>query len=160
MTSNLGTSGVTRQALGFRRGDEDVEGERLKLRASIESSLKSTFRPEFINRIDDVVIFDPLTQEQIETIVTILVDEVSERLAERGVTAEMTSAAREWLAREGFDPVFGARPLRRAIQRYVENPLSKSILAGEFFEGSHIIVDVDDQGLSFSSMGSLVAAQA
>lgn len=159
MTSNLGTTGMTRQALGFRRGDEDVEGERLKLRASIESSLKGAFRPEFINRIDDVVIFDPLTMEQIQTIVTILVDEVSERLAERGVTAEMTSAAKEWLAREGFNPVFGARPLRRAIQRYVENPLSKSILAGEFLEGSRIIVDVNDQGLSFSSMGSLVTAQ-
>ena len=160
MTSNVGTTELGRPALGFRRGEGDVEAERQKLRTSIEEALKKTFRPEFLNRIDEVVIFDPLTQDQIEEIVGLMMGEVSKRLAERGVTAELTSAAREWLAKEGFDPVFGARPLRRALQRYVENPLSKGILAGEFPEGSHVVVDGGEQGLAFSKAKAPVGVEA
>ena len=160
MTSNLGTAEVGRPAMGFRRGEGDMEAERQKFRASIEEALKKAFRPEFLNRIDEVVIFDPLTQEQIEEIVGLMMDEVGKRLEERGVTAELTPAARQWLAKEGFDPVFGARPLRRAVQRYVENPLSKAILAGEFPEGSHIVVDADKDGLTFRKVEAPVEATA
>ena len=148
MTSNLGTAELGRQTLGFRRG-QDSESERQKLRDSVEEALKKTFRPEFLNRVDETIIFDPLTQDQIEQIVDLMMGEVVKRLAERGVTAELTPAAREWLAGEGFDPTFGARPLRRALQRYVENPMSKAILAGEFPEGTHVVVDTGPDGLTF-----------
>ena len=149
MTSNLGTQEAGRPALGFRRGEGDVEAERRKQRDVIEEALKKTFRPEFLNRIDETVIFDPLSHDQIEAIVSLMMAEVSKRLEERGVTAELTPAACQWLAEEGFDPVFGARPLRRALRRFIENPLSKGILAGDFPEGSHIMVGADEQGLTF-----------
>ncbi|MSQ21972.1 MAG: AAA family ATPase [Dehalococcoidia bacterium] len=148
MTSNLGTVELGRQAIGFRTG-QDTESDREKLRGSVEDALKRAFRPEFLNRIDEIVIFDPLTQEQIERIVGLMMGEVSKRLAERGVTAELTPAARVWLAKEGFDPTFGARPLRRAMQRHVENPLSKAILAGEFKDGDRVVVDAGPEGLAF-----------
>ncbi len=159
MTSNLGTAELGRQAIGFRRG-QDTESERDKLRASVEDALKQAFRPEFLNRIDEIIIFDPLNQEQIERIVDLMMGEVAKRLAERGVTAELTQDAREWLSREGFDPTFGARPLRRALQRYVENPLSKAILSNEFAPGTHAIVDVNADGLTYSKSEERVGVEA
>ena len=159
MTSNLGTTELGRQAMGFRRG-QDSESERQKLRDSVEEALKRAFRPEFLNRIDEIVIFDPLSQEQIEEIVGLMMAEVTKRLAERGVTAELTPAAREWLSREGFDPTFGARPLRRVVQRHVENPLSKAILAGDFPEGSHVVVDAGPEGLTFRKAEERVKVEA
>jgi ATP-dependent Clp protease ATP-binding subunit ClpC len=159
MTSNLGTTELGRETIGFRRG-VDTQSDRDKLRDSVEVALKQAFRPEFLNRIDEIVIFDPLTQEQIQTIVGLMMDEVGKRLEERGVTAKLTAEARAWLAREGFDPTFGARPLRRAIQRYVENPLSKEILTGNFQEGDHVVVDVGPDGLAFRTAKEKVAAKA
>ena len=151
MTSNLGTSEFGQgQGIGFRRG-ADRESERERIRQAIEGALKQTFRPEFLNRLDDTVIFDPLTREQISQIVGLLLKQVENRLEEQQISIELTEAAREWLAHEGFDPVFGARPLRRAIQRYVENALSNRILAGEVQRGAHVLVDVaaDGKGLTF-----------
>ena len=159
MTSNLGTAELGRQAIGFHRG-QDTESERQKLRNSVEEALKKAFRPEFLNRLDEIVIFDPLTQEQIEQIVGLMMAEVEKRLEEQGVTAELTPAASAWLAREGFDPTFGARPLRRAVQRYVENALSKAILSGEFKEGDRIVVDTSDQGLTFRKAKEKVPMKA
>ena len=148
MTSNLGTSEFGQgQGMGFRRGaDRDTERERV--RQAIEGALKQTFRPEFLNRLDETVIFDPLTRDQIAQIVGMLLKQVERRLDEQRITLELTEAARDWLAREGFDPVFGARPLRRAIQRYVENALSNRILAGDVRHGAHVLVDVADDGKS------------
>ncbi|MBI4310731.1 MAG: AAA family ATPase, partial [Chloroflexi bacterium] len=151
MTSNLGTSEFGRpQAIGFRR-EAEIAAERERLHAAIEEALKKAFRPEFLNRIDEVVIFDPLTQEHIGQIVGLLTAQVGKRLAERGIAIELTPAATAWLAKEGFDPVYGARPLRRAIQRTLENPLSSRILAGEFKEGDRVLADVaeDGKGLAF-----------
>ncbi|MEX0763384.1 MAG: AAA family ATPase [Dehalococcoidia bacterium] len=146
MTSNLGSEGISREAIGFKRSDSsDTE----RLRSSVEDALKRTFRPEFLNRIDDVIIFDPLTQDDITRIVDKLMREVDERVAEMGVHIVLTDAAREFLAREGFDRIYGARPLRRAIQRHVENPLARRILAGEFNEGDQIVVDAGPDGLKF-----------
>jgi ATP-dependent Clp protease ATP-binding subunit ClpC len=159
MTSNLGTSELGRETIGFRRG-VDTQSDRDKLRDSVEEALKQAFRPEFLNRLDEIVIFDPLTQEQIQTIVGLMMADVAKRLEERGVTAELTDDARVWLAKEGFDPTFGARPLRRAIQRFVENPLSKEILAGNFQEGDHVVVDVGPDGLAFRTAKEKVAAEA
>ncbi len=158
MTSNLGTAELGRQAIGFRRG-QDTESERQQLRNSVEEALKKAFRPEFLNRLDEIVIFDPLTQEQIQEIVGLMMAEVEKRLEEQGVRAELTPAARSWLAKEGFDPTFGARPLRRAVQRYVENALSKHILSGDFKEGDRIVVDATDEELTFRKAEEKVAVQ-
>ena len=118
--------------------------------------MEKTFRPEFLNRIDEIIIFDPLTDLQIRQIVDLMVKEVGTLLAEHEVAISLTDSAKDWLAKEGFDPVFGARPLRRAIQRHVENPLSKRILSGEFTPGDLIIVDAAADGLPFEKASSPV----
>ena len=151
MTSNLGTGEVGKPAFGFRRDGKDIIDEQ-RLRDSVQDALKRTFRPEFLNRVDEIIIFDPLTQEQIEQIVGLMAIEVQKRLADRDITFELTAKARQWLAKEGFDPAFGARPLRRAVQRYLENPLSKAILSGDFQAGDNVLVDEGPEGLSFSKV--------
>ncbi len=150
MTSNLGTGDLQRQPFGFRTDPKDRGMDEQQLRSSVNDALKRAFRPEFLNRIDETIIFNPLTQEQIIQIVELMVREVGHRLEERGITFELTPEASRWLAQEGFDPVYGARPLRRAIQRFLENPLSKGILSGEFQEGDHLVVNADGSGLSLS----------
>ena len=155
MTSNLGTGEVGRQPFGFRKDGRDVVDEH-RLRDSVQEALKRAFRPEFLNRIDEIIIFDPLTQDQIESIVGLMAAEVQKRLADREITFELTPDARQWLSKEGFDPTFGARPLRRAVQRYLETPVSKAILAGEFQPGDHILVDSGPEGLTFRNRGSKV----
>jgi ATP-dependent Clp protease ATP-binding subunit ClpC len=159
MTSNLGTGELQRQPFGFRTDGRDGGMDEERLQTSVNDALKRAFRPEFLNRIDEIIIFRPLTREQIIQIVGLMVKEVQERLQERSITFELTPAASEWLAREGFDPVFGARPLRRAIQRHLENPLSKGILAGDFREGDHVIVDSSDSGLALTK-AAMVAQPA
>ena len=117
----------------------------------MEGALKRTFRPEFLNRLDDVVVFEPLTQGEIARIADLMLEEVRERLDERQVGFSVTEAAREHLASGGYDPEFGARPLRRTIERLVENPLARRVLAGEFEAGDLVVVDLDDEGeLRFS----------
>ena len=149
MTSNLGTGELGRQPFGFRRDGENlIDAQRL--RDSVQDALKRAFRPEFLNRIDDIIVFNPLTQGQIDQIVGLMTAEVERRVADRGITFELTREARHWLAREGFDPTFGARPLRRAVQRHLETPLSKAVLAGEFQAGDQVLVDSGPQGLTFS----------
>ncbi len=157
MTSNLGTSEFARPAVGFLR-DIGPRDDAVRLRSSVEEALKKTFRPEFLNRIDEIIIFDPLTPEQIKQIVDLQVKDVQRRLDERGITLVLTDAAREWLARVGYDSVFGARPLRRAVQRYIENALSRRVLAGEFTAGDQVIVDVEGDSLKFEKARSAVGA--
>ena len=157
MTSNLGTSELGRQPFGFRRDGGRVVDEQ-RLRDSVQDALKRTFRPEFLNRIDEIIIFNSLTQEQIEQIVGLMAAEVQKRLADRDITFELTPEVRQWFAKEGFDPTFGARPLRRAIQRHLENPLSKGILTGEFQPGDHVLVDSGPQGPTFSKAPVATAA--
>ncbi len=111
----------------------------------IEKALKSTFRPEFLNRIDEIITFSHLTLEQMREIVDLQMKEVQERLQEHGLNVELTEAGRNWLADVGYDTTFGARPLRRALQKYVESPLSVSVLSGEFASGDKILVDVDPE---------------
>ena len=157
MTSNLGTGVEGRDAVGFLREPESDDASRR--RAAIEEALKRAFRPEFLNRIDETIVFDPLTEDDTRKIVDIIVTEVSRRLADHGVTIDLTDEARDWLASEGFDRVYGARPLRRVVQRSVENPLSRLILGGEFVSGDHILADMDDDGgLSFKKVAEPVLA--
>ena len=154
MTSNVGTQALQRQAIGFHRGETQTLDDQKRLRASVNEALRQTFRPEFLNRIDEIIIFSPLTAEQIRKIVDFMMREVQKRLAERKITVELTEAAKDWLAKEGFDPNYGARPLRRTVQRYVENPLSKRILAGEFQEGDTVLVDAGPDGPFFIKKGA------
>jgi ATP-dependent Clp protease ATP-binding subunit ClpC len=150
MTSNVGTQfGAKGGTIGFHRdGDEGTLDDR-KLRTDIEDTLKRTFRPEFLNRIDEIIIFHTLTREHVKKIVDLQMEEIADRLAEHGITITLTDAAREWLANEGYDPQFGARPLRRTLQKRVESPMSVKLLRGEFKAGDTVLVDVDQEGLSF-----------
>ena len=149
MTSNLGTEFVLRGGtLGFAQHRTDNNEER-ESHDKISKALKSTFRPEFLNRIDDIIIFSPLSQEQMVNIVDLQMVEVCERLGEHGIFVNLTEAARQWLAKEGYDAAFGARPLRRALQKFVESPLSIRILRGDFIEGDKILVDVDENEIVF-----------
>jgi ATP-dependent Clp protease ATP-binding subunit ClpB len=114
-----------------------------------EEAMRETFRPEFLNRIDEIVEFEPLTREQIGEIVELQLARLRDRLAERGLSLELTDAAKEHLAEAGWDPTYGARPLKRAIQRLVENPLALRLLEGDFAEGDTVRVDVGDGELVF-----------
>jgi ATP-dependent Clp protease ATP-binding subunit ClpC len=120
------------------------------MKERVLGEMKKTFRPEFINRIDEIIVFHQLTEEQLRQIVDLLVKDLQERLADRKLSIELSDEAKSWLAKEGYDPVFGARPLRRAIERYVENPLSAKILSGELNEGDTVKVDLGKEGLTFS----------
>jgi len=113
--------------------------------------VQKEFRPEFLNRIDELVVFHPLAREQIREIARIQTEHLRARLRERDLELEITDAALDKLAAAGFDPVYGARPLKRAIQAMVENPLAQKILKGEFLPGARIRVDADTDGLSFHS---------
>jgi ATP-dependent Clp protease ATP-binding subunit ClpB len=117
----------------------------------VRLQLREHFRPEVLNRVDEIIVFRPLDESQLREIVGLLVDAVQRRLVESQLTLEVTDAALALLAREGYDPVYGARPLRRAIQRELENPLAKRILGGEFGPGDTIHVDASPDGeLSFT----------
>ncbi len=147
MTSNLGTRYVQRGGpLGFRvgeRGDPDALRN-----AEVEEDLKRTFRPEFLNRVDEVIVFRALTREDLLQIVELQVARLAERVCEAGLSVELTPAARAWLAERGYDPQFGARPLKRVIRRHIETPLSRRLLAGEFRQGDRVLVDVEGDGLT------------
>jgi ATP-dependent Clp protease ATP-binding subunit ClpC len=149
MTSNVGTSFVRSSgALGFagaRSSNEEEDHKR------IEDALKNTFRPEFINRIDEIIIFEPLSEADVVEIVKLQMKEVQARLTEHGgLSIQLTEAAQRWLATQGYDEDFGARPLKRALQRYVESPMSVRLLRGEFSAGDHISIDEKDNELTFS----------
>ena len=117
----------------------------------MDAALKRAFRPEFLNRNDDTIMFHPLSVDHIVQIVALMVGDVQERLKERNITSELTREAELWLAKEGFDPVCGARPLRRAIQRQLENPLARMGLSGEVKEGAHVLVGAGPAGLALST---------
>jgi ATP-dependent Clp protease ATP-binding subunit ClpC len=144
MTSNLGTEYVRHAGtLGFLQKDDTDEDR--EAHDKIEKALKSTFRPEFINRIDEIIMFSALSKEEMERIVDLQMKEIRSRLEEHGLKVELTPAARNWLAGEGYDQALGARPLKRALQKYVESPLSISLLSGEYGEGDTVTVDLDPE---------------
>ncbi|KPK24720.1 MAG: Clp protease [Dehalococcoidia bacterium SG8_51_3] len=148
MTSNLGSKEFQRGGIGFLRKEE---GDEEKMRTDMQGALKEHLLPELRNRIDDVIIFHPLTKEHLKSIVELLIREVEKRLSERSVELEVNDEAKTWLVQKGYDPVFGARPLRRAIQKYVESPISTKILQGEFKEGDTIAVSLKEDNLSFAA---------
>ena len=153
MTSNLGTEQFQRPPLGFVPSAKPSQSEKQRQKADVEKALRAAFRPELLNRIDEIIVFDPLTEEDLKRIVELMLEEVRERLADRQVGLELTEAAKAALVQEGFDPVFGARPLRRTIERRVADPLSKRILGGEFAEGDTALVDRVDGEYTFEKQG-------
>jgi ATP-dependent Clp protease ATP-binding subunit ClpC len=160
MTSNLGSQEFRRQAIGFAISQaKQNKSEEQQLKATIDVELKKAFRPEFLNRIDDTIIFQPLTEEHLKKIVDLLISEVQKRLADRNIKLELGDEAKAWLLKKGYEPAYGARPLRRAIERYVENPLSSRILQGEIKDGDTVVVGVDGDVLSFSTKKKVKAAK-
>ncbi|MCM8793665.1 MAG: ATP-dependent Clp protease ATP-binding subunit, partial [Candidatus Omnitrophica bacterium] len=152
MTSNIGAEFWRKQAtLGFRSEKEGVDYETIKTKLMEE--VKRTFKPEFLNRIDDIIVFRPLTRENLQKIVELEINEVRKRMSEQGYFIELTSEAKEFLIDKGFDPVLGARPLRRTIQRYVEDPLAEEIIAGKFKVGDTIKIVFQENHLEFEIAG-------
>jgi ATP-dependent Clp protease ATP-binding subunit ClpB len=149
MTSNLGSQVIQELA-----GEANYE----RMKAAVMENVSQHFRPEFINRIDDIVVFHPLGREQIRRIVDIQLGYLRRRLKERDIDLVLDDAARDRLGEAGFDPVYGARPLKRAIQQQVENPLAQRILRGEFGPGDTVDISVADGGLLFGKGPSAAAA--
>src|SRR5438874_1108735 len=153
MTSNVGARDMVKgKALGFSQPDMRATFD--KMAEKVKEEINKTFNPEFLNRLDDVIVFHPLTREHIAQIVTILLKEVQRRLGEEELTLRLTPAASDFLVERGYDEHFGARPLKRAIQKYVEDPLSEKILVGEFARGEEIEVDAapDKERLAFRAL--------
>ena len=153
MTSNVGSATLIEAA---ERGTDAFD----KAADEVRAQLRDIFRPEFLNRVDEIIVFKPLGEEQLREIVGLLLDNVRRRLAESRLALEVTDAARTFIAREGYDPIYGARPLRRAIQRLIENPLAKRILAGDFPPGSTVRVDLTGDELVFEARRSGRPAEA
>jgi len=155
MTSNVGAREIgERTSIGFGLGERDNRGRQTErqyesMRNRVMEELKRAFRPEFLNRIDDVIVFHPLTPEQINQIVELMMAQVNRQLAAQGMRIDSSQAAKDFLAGEGWDPNYGARPLRRAVQRLVEDPLAEEVLLGRFSAGDAIYIDVEDGKIIF-----------
>jgi len=149
MTSNVGAHLLRQEkAVGFRT--EETEENYQNMRDQVMGELKRTFRPEFLNRIDDVIVFHALEREHINQIVNLMLDELRTRLQDFDLTISVTAAAQDYLAEKGFDPTYGARPLRRAIQHLIEDEVSEELLKGTFAAGDKILVDLAEDKLTFS----------
>jgi len=154
MTSNLGTANLHKASVGFGKSGEAATYEKMKER--VQDELKRHFRPEFLNRVDDVIVFHELSVEEVTEIVDLLIKRVEAQLESQGLGLELAPDAKRLLATEGYDPELGARPLRRAIQRLVEDPLSEKILWKEFHAGETVVVDAVDDEIVFRSVERVV----
>ncbi|MAC57577.1 MAG: ATP-dependent chaperone ClpB, partial [Novosphingobium sp.] len=141
LTSNLGS-----QYLSNLEEGQDVES----VEPQVMDVVKAHFRPEFLNRLDEIVLFHRLGQEHMGPIVEIQIERVQKLLKDRKIVLELTDAAKRWLGRVGYDPVYGARPLKRAVQRYLQDPLAEKLLAGEVPDGSTVKIDDGDGALTFA----------
>ncbi|HHY42413.1 MAG TPA: ATP-dependent Clp protease ATP-binding subunit [Thermoanaerobacterales bacterium] len=151
MTSNVGANLIQKtKVLGFEPVKDEAKDYN-EMKDRVLEELKRTFRPEFLNRIDEIIVFHSLNEEHIRAIVTLMLNEVNNRLTEKGVSIEVSDAAKDLLAKEGFDPMFGARPLRRVIQKRIEDRLSEEILKGNISTGNVVVVDVKDDELTFTN---------
>ncbi|MFA5309383.1 MAG: AAA family ATPase [Dehalococcoidales bacterium] len=168
MTSNAGVDIIKRESqLGFATSRDKATAQKQgyeDMKKKVTAEIQKAFRPEFLNRLDDIIVFHELSEEQLRSIVDLMIKDLESRLAERQIGLELTDKAKAWLSKEGYDPVYGARPLRRVIEREVENPLSGKILRAELNEGDTVKVNVDKEGkLTFKNKASArakVAAEA
>ncbi|GAB1539478.1 hypothetical protein NUACC21_21450 [Scytonema sp. NUACC21] len=132
--------------LGFQFADDAAEASYNRIRSLVNEELKSFFRPEFLNRLDEIIVFTQLKKDEIKQIADIMLREVASRLTEKGINLEVSDRFKERVIQEGYDPSYGARPLRRAIMRLLEDSLAEAMLSGAIAEGDTAIVDVDDDG--------------
>ncbi|HOM42990.1 MAG TPA: AAA family ATPase, partial [Bacillota bacterium] len=150
MTSNVGVSTIRKQAvLGFATSSNEREDAYEKMKENVLEELKKTFRPEFLNRVDEIIVFHQLQEEHIRKIVDLMLKSLLVRIKEMNINVEVTDKARAFLAEKGYDQAYGARPLRRAIQKMVEDQLSEEMLKGKIKPGSEVLVDVEDDKLIF-----------
>ena len=147
MTTNLGARDISKAVSTGFSVDADTSTSYVHMKAKVNEELKQHFRPEFLNRVDDVVVFPQLSRDEIKEIVDLMIGRLNSRLADKRMTLELTEAAKQLLAEKGYDPVLGARPLRRAIQRDIEDILSEKILFAELQEGDHVVVDAEGEGI-------------
>ncbi|MBO7213500.1 MAG: AAA family ATPase, partial [Rikenellaceae bacterium] len=150
MTSNLGSSMIIENFENIDDANRNVVIE--KTRNQLFELLKQTIRPEFLNRVDEIVMFTPLTRDEVRDIVKLQIGSVAKMLAQNGVKLNVSERAVDWLAEEGFDPMFGARPVKRTLQRNLVNELSRRILAGQIDSDSIIQIDADSDGLIFKNV--------
>jgi ATP-dependent Clp protease ATP-binding subunit ClpC len=156
MTSNAGTEHLQGGGIGFSAGTKGTKQVDLRdARKKVDEALRQTFRPEFLNRIDDIILFHALSMEDLTRIVDFQVAELVARLRDQKISLTLTQAAKEHLVVEGFNPVYGARPLRRTVQRMLETPISRELLRGVFKEGDVIEVDLEHGQLVFHRGGVL-----
>ncbi|MBR2021333.1 MAG: AAA family ATPase, partial [Clostridia bacterium] len=152
MTSNLGSGALTEpKRLGFNN-ENTQEAEQIKTEKAVLEALKGHFRPEFLNRVDEIVVFRKLTDEDIKKIATLMLSQINERIVNLGIDLTFTDEVVTHLAKEGFDPVYGARPLRRAMQRQIEDSLSLKILEGEVVRGDKIEAVLEDGKVAYKKM--------
>jgi ATP-dependent Clp protease ATP-binding subunit ClpC len=151
MTSNMGSDRIldmgTRGELGFGTPDVPVDSEYKAMESKIRNELKERMKPELLNRIDEIIIFHALSEKDLVQIVDIQLSEMSKRIALRHITVNVTDKAKKWLAKQGYDPNFGARPLKRIIQTSILDPLSLKIISGEIKEGANVAIDVKGEKL-------------
>jgi ATP-dependent Clp protease ATP-binding subunit ClpA len=154
MTSNIGSAAIA--ATNAKAGDAAYE----QMKREVTEVLRSQFRPEFLNRVDEVIVFHALTDADLAAIVDLLLADLDRRLADQDITLELSPAAKALIVREGTDPAFGARPLKRTIQRLVENPLARALVSGEFRPGDHVTADADlgSGTLLFATEGATVVS--
>ena len=162
MTSNAGVELIKREGqMGFakpRESKADSQKSYELMKEKVMNEVKKLFRPEFLNRLDEIIVFHELSEEQLRNIVDLMVNDLKSRLEERELNIELTEKAKSWLAKEGYDPIYGARPLRRIIEKYVENPLSSKVLRGELKEGDTVKVDLVNDELTFKTKTKAKAA--
>ncbi|MBN1176265.1 MAG: AAA family ATPase [Dehalococcoidales bacterium] len=163
MTSNAGVELIKKEGqIGFASAKTEARTQKSydDMKDKVMNEVKKLFRPEFLNRLDEIIVFHELTEEQLAKIVDLMVKDLQKRLAEHKLNLELTPKAKSWLSKEGYDPVYGARPLRRVIERYVENPLSSQVLRGELKEGDTVRVDLDKggKGLTFKTKAAAKTA--
>ena len=163
MTSNAGADIIKRESqLGFATRKDKATAQKQSyedMKKKVTGEIQKAFRPEFLNRLDDIIVFHELTVEQLRKIVDLMIKDLEGRLAERKIGLELSEKAKSWLSKEGYDPVYGARPLRRVIERYMENPLSSKVLRGELKEGDTVKVDIDKENkLTFKNKAAVKTA--
>ncbi len=159
MTSNVGAREI-KKAGGFGFSTEEGEIDYAKMQSKIMEEVKRLFNPEFINRVDEIVVFRSLTREHMNQIIDIVVSEVLKKVSDRQIAINLTDSAKDFIAEKGFDPVYGARPLKRVIQKNIEDPIAEQILRGQFTDGSQIRVDKSGEGLEFVEAGRKVVEKA
>jgi ATP-dependent Clp protease ATP-binding subunit ClpC len=162
MTSNIGAELIKRDtSLGFATKTEEAKTEQQsyeRMKDKVMGEVKKFFRPEFLNRIDGIVVFHSLNKDHIRQIVDLMLEEVSKELDEKTVKLEVTDAARNLLGEKGYDPVFGARPLRRTIQDRVEDPLSDALLRGDFQAGDTVVLDCEEEEIVIRTLEAAKSA--